>query len=74
MAECECLATCPFFNDKMANRPVTSEIYKEDYCKGDNSDCARYMIFKIFGGLKVPSDLFPNQKDKAEKIIFPKNN
>lgn len=26
MAECENLAGCPFFNDRMANMPITAEM------------------------------------------------
>ena len=69
MANCECLAACPFFNDKMANKPGTVEIYKKKYCLGDNADCARHMVFKKLGRPGVPADLFPNQKDLAQKII-----
>ena len=31
------------------------------YCKGDNSGCARYMVFKALGREEVPLDLYPNQ-------------
>ena len=69
MAECECLRECAFFNDRMINRPATAEIYKDDYCRKDNSCCARYMVFKKLGKPKVPPDLFPNQIKRAKKII-----
>jgi len=69
MAECEVLSTCIFFNDKMRDMPGTAAIYKKKYCQGDNSICARYMVFKALGKPKVPSDLFPNQDEKAREII-----
>ena len=69
MADCECLPTCPFFNDKMANKPGMAEMYKKKYCLGDNTDCARHMVMKELGKPKVPADMFPNQKDLACKIL-----
>ncbi len=69
MAECEFLARCPFFNDKMANMPSTANLLKNKFCKGDFTKCARYMIAKTLGREKVPPDLFPNEIDKAKKIL-----
>jgi hypothetical protein len=69
MAECEVLSGCVFFNDKMANMPGTSAGFKRQYCQGDNSTCARYMVLKALGKAKVPVDLFPNQEDRAREII-----
>ena len=69
MANCECLAGCLFFNDKMANMPVTAQITKERYCLQDNSHCARYMVFKTLGRERVPADLFPNEVYLAERLV-----
>ena len=69
MADCELLESCIFFNEKMENMPTTMEVYKKKYCRGDNSICARQMVFKELGREKVPADLFPNHKDNAKKII-----
>ncbi len=69
MAECQVLSACPFFNDTMANMPGTAAAFKRKYCQGDNSTCARYMVLKALGKPKVPADLFPNQEDRARKII-----
>jgi hypothetical protein len=69
MADCECLPGCPFFNDKMAEKPATASIMKKKYCLGDNSGCARYMIFKGIGKEYVPSDLFPSQHERIQKIM-----
>ena len=66
---CEFLEKCPFFNDKLANMPSTAEILKNTYCKGDFNKCARYMVAKTVGRDKVTLDLFPNDQDKAKKII-----
>ena len=46
MSDCECLATCPFFNDKMAEMPAMAEMYKRNYCRGDSCTCARHMVFR----------------------------
>ena len=35
MADCECLAKCPFFNDKMANMPSMAEMMKNRYCRDE---------------------------------------
>lgn len=69
MANCECLAGCIFFNDKMSKKPGTAEIYKKKYCLGDNVDCARYMVFQKLGKANVPADLYPNQSNIAQKLI-----
>ncbi len=69
MADCECLPRCPFFNDKMADKPGTASMYKRKFCQGDNSNCARHMIFRTLGGSQVPPNLYPNQVDKAEMLL-----
>lgn len=69
MVECECLPRCPFFNNKMAEMPVTAERLKKKYCLADNSGCARFMVFKALGREKVPIDLFPHNLDRAHQII-----
>ncbi|WP_418790709.1 hypothetical protein [Phosphitispora sp. TUW77] len=69
MADCECLQGCPFFNDKMPMDSGIGALYKRNYCKGDNTRCARYMVFKALGKPKVPNDLYPNNLDKATKLI-----
>ncbi|MBN1968287.1 MAG: hypothetical protein JXR48_11495 [Candidatus Delongbacteria bacterium] len=69
MAECECIAGCPFFNDKMKDTEGLGAIYKKKYCLGDKTICARYMVFKKLGKQAVPANLYPNQHDKANAII-----
>jgi hypothetical protein len=70
MSDCECLAGCPFFHDKMADMPSMAEMLKERYCKGDWQACARHQIFTEFGKGNVPTDLFPNQQDiAAEQLV-----
>ncbi len=69
MALCECLSGCPFFHDKMDNMPAMSNLIKNKFCKGDNTQCARYIVFKALGKNAVPSDLFPTQIERAKKLV-----
>ena len=69
MADCECLAKCIFFNDKMSNMPAMVGQFKRKYCRGDNDQCARYRVFKAIGRENVPPTLFPNQMNVAERIL-----
>jgi hypothetical protein len=70
MTECECLSGCPFFNDKMKEKPATAQIYKKSYCLGgENEKCARHQVKVAIGKENVPGDLYPNQNDKAKEII-----
>jgi hypothetical protein len=69
MAECKCLNGCPFFNDKMKDDEGLGAIYKKKYCLGDNSQCARFMVFQKLGKAGVPVDLYPNMHERARTII-----
>ncbi|MCK8817676.1 hypothetical protein MWH28_09925 [Natroniella sulfidigena] len=69
MADCEHITNCAFFNDKMDEKAGLASLYKKRYCQGDNSNCARYLVSKTVGSQCLPSGLFPNQHQKAEKII-----
>lgn len=65
MAECECLPKCPFFNDRMLEKPVTTKMMKAQYCLGSNIECARHQVFKALGSENVPSDLYPSQRERS---------
>ena len=69
MVECKNLSGCIFFNDKMGNMPVTADMFKQTFCKGDYKTCARFLVAKILGKDNVPIDLFPNQGERANKLI-----
>lgn len=69
MPDCECLASCPFFNDKMADMPATAGMMKKRYCREQFEKCARFMVFKTKGRDIVPKDLFPNQHQRAQTIL-----
>jgi hypothetical protein len=69
MANCENLSGCPFFNNVIPNMPITAQYLKKTYCTGDPLQCARYVICKALGKDKVPLELFPEELDKARRII-----
>lgn len=69
MTDCEILATCIFFNDRMEAMPATSEWLKARYCRGQNDECARFMVCQALGRSRVPGDLFPTQKVRALMLI-----
>ncbi len=69
MADCECLSACPFFNDQMAEMPSMSNIIKQRYCRGSNTQCARHMVFRTLGRERIPVDLYPSQTERAEELV-----
>jgi hypothetical protein len=69
MANCELIAGCIFFNDKMSDYPAAADFLKNKYCQEDYSKCARYVVCKAFGRERVPRDLFPNDIDRANNLI-----
>lgn len=66
MANCEKLEKCPFFHDKLAGMPSVSELMKQEYCLGDKTRCARYLVST--SGLQTPVDLFPSEYMRAMQI------
>lgn len=71
MPDCELIGKCIFFNDKMANKPGTANLMKQNYCKGSFKDCARYLVCKALGRDKVPADLYPSQMERARELLTP---
>lgn len=69
MGDCELLAGCLFFNDKMKPEEGVGALYKRNYCQKDNSKCARYLVAKKLGKDRVPDDLYPNMYERANKLI-----
>lgn len=68
MIDCPSLPKCVFFNDRMSRTPATAESMKKRYCRGDNSQCARWMVASAKGGAAVPGDLYPNEHDRAAAL------
>ena len=69
MADCVCLPRCPFFNDRMADMPATTQLMKKRYCQGDQTQCARHMVFSKLGSEMVPTDLYPTQVERAKEVL-----
>jgi hypothetical protein len=46
-----------------------AELFKKYYCRGDNTECARHMIFKELGKESVPGDLAPDKFGRANQLI-----
>jgi hypothetical protein len=67
MAECERLAKCSFFSNQMVHMPKSADLMKETFCRGEKTLCARYQVAKA--GLPVPSDLFPQDLERAREIV-----
>jgi hypothetical protein len=73
MSDCECLGSCPYFENGVAKEIDTiAQMRQQEYCKADFSKCARYMVFRALGLEKVPRDLLPFQVDRAKKLIAKK--
>ena len=69
MADCELLKICVFFNAREEKYPVATARLKKDYCRGDNSGCARYLVYRVLGKEAIPEDLIPPQRARARAII-----
>ena len=59
MAMCEKLAKCPFYQGKMTMDSGLGSMYKQKYCEGDKTICARYIVATTLGPNFVPDTLFP---------------
>ena len=69
MANCKFAEKCPFFNGKISHPKVMADLFKQRYCQGSFERCARYCVRMALGPGTCPEDLFPNQHDRAEKLI-----
>lgn len=68
MASCELFNNCPF-SDERRSANGCGIICRTKYCRGDNADCARYMVFKALGAAAIPIDLYPDMHKRARQII-----
>jgi hypothetical protein len=69
MADCPLLASCAFYNDKMADKPALIDMFKRRFCIDNNTSCARWKVATTIGREAVPVDLYPNQENRAMEII-----
>lgn len=63
MARCNYIKDCNFFNDRLDSIPALAALMKENYCRGNYLDCARYAFAEANGCSNVPDYVFPNEKD-----------
>lgn len=69
MADCDRLATCLFFNDRLENLPAVAALLKTQYCHGDFRTCARFRVAAKLGSTNVPETLFPQDSAAADRIV-----
>lgn len=69
MAICEKLSKCPFYQGTMSMESGLGKMYKQKYCEGDKTICARYMVATTVGPEFVTNKLYPNMTDTAKSII-----
>lgn len=69
MPRCEKFEKCPFYNDKMPCDSGIGAMYKEKYCEGNKTQCARYNVSTKCGPQFVDNNLYPNMTAKADEII-----
>ena len=69
MAACEKLEKCPFYQGKMSMDSGIGSMYKQKYCEGDKTICARYMVATTVGPDFVTTSLYPNMTEQEKKIM-----
>lgn len=69
MATCEKLPKCPFYQGKMDINSGLGSMYKQKYCEGDKTECARYIVATQLGPEFVTANLYPNMRDAANKLL-----
>lgn len=69
MATCEKLSKCPFYQGKMDINSGLGSMYKQKYCGGDKTICARYIIATKLGAEFVTNNIYPNMNDLANKML-----
>lgn len=69
MATCEKLPKCPFYQGKMDINSGLGSMYRQKYCEGDKTLCARYKVATQLGSEFVTDNLYPNMNDLADQIL-----
>ncbi len=67
--KCGFIEGCIFFNRYLAKTPATAGLMVGQYCHGDFETCARFIVRTHKGKEHVPEDMFPGQRDRAQKIL-----
>lgn len=69
MPECKYLDSCRMMAELLKVAPGLAGDYRENFCEGDFSKCARHMVAIALGPDKVPLDLFPTEASRASEVI-----
>ena len=69
MAMCEKFEKCPFYQGKMDCDKGIGALYRKNYCEGDKTKCARYIVSTQCGPEFVNNSLYPNMDKKAQEIL-----
>jgi len=69
MANCKWIDDCDFFQNRVSGSLLLDEVYKQRYCQGDPSTCARYQVGEKLGPKDVPADLFPADVHLVQKVL-----
>ena len=68
MSDCKYLTGCSFYKENLEGSVFSSHL-KNTYCKDDFLNCSRLLLRHLAGKERVPSEMFPNDKDRAIEII-----
>ena len=66
---CEKFEKCPFYQGKMDCEKGIGALYRKNYCEGDKTKCARYIVSTQCGPEFVNNNLYPNMDKKAQEIL-----
>jgi len=69
MPICELIDSCAFYNRELRISSERQEAYIKRFCKFDQSQCARFKVYKTLGKEKIPSGMLPNQFEMASGLI-----
>ena len=69
MTMCEKFEKCPFYQGKMDCEKGIGALYRKNYCEGDKTKCARYIVSTQCGPEFVNNNLYPNMDKKAQEIL-----
>lgn len=72
MAECKYVPQCPFYHNRMEEIPGTGERIRDQYCRNQPEDCARYKLYELVDHRSVPYNLFPHQRSRVPAILLEK--
>jgi hypothetical protein len=69
MKECDYQLVCAFFRRRIPIHDAMYQQHVSHYCKGLSDDCAILQVMKASSFLKVPKDLYPNQRWRVAEIL-----